>query len=104
MAKAKTAPRLKSAAQAADDVRILTRDAALAALTRLAELAKSEDERVALAASQELLNRAFGKSATAASEDQHNTAQPLVVKIVRFGAEDIDEPRTASPRVSGSKS
>ena len=42
--------------QAADDVRLLARDAALAALTRLAELAKSEDERVALAASQELLD------------------------------------------------
>lgn len=98
MAKAKTAPRSKSAPQATEDLRSLTRDAALAALTRLAELAKSEDERVALAASQELLNRAFGKSATAPSDDQSNTAQPLVIKIVRFGAQDIDEPRALSER------
>ena len=84
--------------QAADDVRLLARDAALAALTRLAELAKSEDERVALAASQELLNRAFGKSVSAASDDQNNAAQPLVIKIVRFGTGDIDEPRLPSGR------
>ena len=103
VAKAKTAPRTKSAPQATEDLRSLTRDAALAALTRLAELAKSEDERVALAASQELLNRAFGKSSTAASDDQHNTAQPLVIKIVRFGAEDIDEPCATSARASEAK-
>lgn len=110
MAKAKTATRAKSgtrgngagpagaSSQAADDVRLLTRDAALAALTRLGELAKSEDERVALAASQELLNRAFGKSVPAASDDQNNAAQPLVIRIVRFGADDVDEPRATPDR------
>jgi hypothetical protein len=114
MTKAK-APRAKSGArrsdarrigatpQAADDVRLLARDAALAALNRLAELAKSEDERVALAASQELLNRAFGKSISAASDDQSNAAQPLVIKIVRFGAEDVDEPCSTSDRNSRAK-
>jgi hypothetical protein len=89
--------------QAGDDVRLLARDAALAALTRLAELAKSEDERVALAASQELLNRAFGKSVSAASDDQSNAAQPLVIKIVRFGAEENDEPCITSDRASRAK-
>ena len=109
MARAKAARRAKSPAKsgtaplAAEDLRILTRDAALAALTRLAELAKSEDERVALAASQELLNRAFGKSATAASDDQSHTAQPLVIKIMRFGGDDTDEPRTTSSHASGAK-
>ncbi len=83
---------------AADDVRLLARDAALAALTRLAELAGSKDERVALAASQELLNRAFGKSISAIADDQANAAQPLVIKIVRFGAADADEPRPPSGR------
>ena len=78
-------------------MRLLARDAALAALNRLAELAKSDDERVALAASQELLNRAFGKSISAPSDDQGNAAQPLVIKIVRFGAEDADEPRLPAP-------
>jgi hypothetical protein len=92
------ARRIRATLQTADDVRFLARDAALAALNRLAELAKSEDERVALAASQELLNRAFGKSISAASDDQNSAAQPLVIKIVRFGAEDIDEPRLPSGR------
>ena len=110
MAKVKATPREKSRTrrkearqtnatpQTADDVRLLARDAALAALTRLTELAKSEDERVALAASQELLNRAFGKSVSAASDEQSNAAQPLVIKIVRFGTGDIDEPRAPSGR------
>ena len=111
MAKTKTTPRTPSGGrragarpQSADDVRVLARDAALAALTRLAELAKSEDERVALAASQELLNRAFGKSASGASDDQGAAAQPLVIKIVRFGTEDIDEPRNSTKRGLGAKS
>jgi hypothetical protein len=69
------------------DVRALARDAAVAALTRLAELANSEDERVALAASQELLNRAFGKSPPATADDQSGAARPLVIRIIRFGAE-----------------
>jgi hypothetical protein len=90
--------------QLADDVRLLAREAALAALTRLAELANSEDERVSLAASQELLNRAFGKSASAAPDDQNNVAQPLVIKIVRFGAEHIDEPRAVLDRDGRAKS
>lgn len=92
-ARRKSARRVQEAAPSTDDVRILARDAALAALGRLAELAKSDDERVALAASQELLNRAFGKSISAASDDAGSAAQPLVIRIVRFGAEDVDEPR-----------
>lgn len=68
----------------AKDLRLLARDAALAALKRLADLSRSEDERVALAATQELLNRAFGK-ATAAGTEEAPAAQPLTIKIVKFG-------------------
>jgi len=71
-------------AMEAADLRLLARDAALAALNRLADLSRSEDERVALAATQELLNRAFGKSSAAAPEETAS-GQPLIVKIVRFG-------------------
>lgn len=93
-----------TAPQSADDVRLLAREAALAALTRLTELANSDDERVALAASQELLNRAFGRSTSATADDQANAGQPLVIRIVRFGAEDMDEPRRpASERETGDK-
>ena len=108
MSKAKTKKRHASASpvppspHAADDVRILARDAALAALTRLAELANSEDERIALAASQELLNRAFGKSASAASDEPTHAGQPLVVTIIRFGA-DPDDADVAAVRKRGDR-
>ena len=69
-------------------MRVLARDAALAALHRLADLTRSEDERVALAATQELLNRAFGKTAAGSGEEPATTSRPLVIKIVRFGEGD----------------
>jgi hypothetical protein len=65
------------------DLRLLARDAALAALKRLADLSRSEDERIALAATQELLNRAFGKASAGGSE-KTPAMQPLVIKIVKF--------------------
>jgi len=66
------------------DLRLLARDAALAALKRLADLSRSEDERVALAATQELLNRAFGKT-SAVGADEGPATQRLIIKIVKFG-------------------
>ena len=69
------------------DLRLLARDAALAALKRLSALSRSEDERIALAATQELLNRAFGKASTASAEEAPAT-QPLIIKIVKFGESD----------------
>ena len=66
------------------DLRVLARHAALAALKRLSALSRSEDERVALAATQELLNRAFGKT-PASGADEVAAARPLIVKIVKFG-------------------
>jgi len=76
------------AAKAMDnaDLRLL----ALAALKRLADLSRSEDERVALAATQELLNRAFGKASAVGTEEMPAT-QPLIIKIVKFGETDIAE-------------
>ena len=68
----------------AADLRLLARDAALAALKRLADLSQSEDERVALAATQELLNRAFGKASATGAAEETPASQPLVIKIVRF--------------------
>lgn len=72
------------------DLRLLAREAALAALQRLADLSRSEDERIALAATQELLNRAFGKAVAAGTEDAPG-AQPLIVRIVRFGEPERDK-------------
>ena len=81
--------RRKGGAIEATDLRLLARDAALAALKRLADLSRSEDERVALAATQELLNRAFGKASATGNADEAPANQPLVIKIVRFSETDI---------------
>lgn len=76
----------KRSGKAADaaDLRLLARDAALAALKRLTDLSRSEDERVALAATQELLNRVFGKASSMGTEETPAT-RPLIIKIVKFG-------------------
>lgn len=73
----------------ATDLRLLARDAALAALKRLTDLSRSEDERVALAATQELLNRAFGKASATGNTDAAPAHLPLVIKIVRFSEMDV---------------
>jgi len=83
---------------AAADLRLLARDAALAALKRLADLSRSEDERVALAATQELLNRAFGKASVAGAADDAPAGQPLVIKIVRFSDIEIVQPEKGEQR------
>ena len=89
-------PRSTRVSRAADkattdaaDLRLLARDAALAALKRLAYLSRSEDERVALAATQELLNRALGKASATGAADDAPASQPLVIKIVRFSDTEI---------------
>lgn len=68
------------------EMRALARAAALPAIARLAALSASEDERVALAATQELLNRAFGKTAAAADDVRRAPTQRLVIKVLRLGA------------------
>lgn len=78
----------RTSPKSSDDMRALAREAAMSAIARLAELSNSGDERVALAATQELLNRAFGKIPAAGGDDASAASQQLVVKIVRFGAED----------------
>lgn len=79
----------RPAAGSSEEIRALARAAAVAAIARLRALSNSDDERVALAATQELLNRAFGKVAAGGGDEQANAAQPpLVIKIVRFGGDD----------------
>ena len=88
----------KDGATEAADLRLLARDAALAALKRLADLSRSEDERVALAATQELLNRAFGKASATGNAEEPPIRQPLVIKIVRFSdADSLDAEKGAQP-------
>jgi hypothetical protein len=88
----------RTVANGATDLRLLARDAALAALKRLADLSRSEDERVALAATQELLNRAFGKASAPGAAEEAPAIQPLVIKIVRFSDTEIVEPEKGVER------
>ena len=78
------AGRSSRAAEEATDLRLLARDAALVGLERLARLSQSDDERIALAATQELLNRAFGKAPSSGFEEAVSS-RPVIIKIVRFG-------------------
>ena len=79
---------IRPAAGSSEDIRGLAREAAVAAIARLRTLSNSDDERVALAATQELLNRAFGKVAAGGDEQGSAAQPPLVIKIVRFGGDD----------------
>lgn len=81
---ASKAGRDSRSAEEAADLRLLARDAALAGLERLARLSQSDDERIALAATQELLNRAFGKAPSSGLEEAV-ASRPVIIKIVRFG-------------------
>lgn len=85
---------VSNAAQA--EIQTLALDAALAALTRLGKFAKGENERIALAASQELLSRAFGGTLSTPTEGQANSAQPLAIGVLRFGSEGMEPERRAA--------
>lgn len=66
-------------------IRDIAREHGPAAFHRIIQLMASEDERVALAASQEVLNRAYGKPAQALTGEDGEGPAKLVVEIVRFG-------------------
>ena len=75
----------KSVKDTASGVRELAQRQATVALRKLVELIGSKNERVALSASQTVLDRAYGKVAQAM-----NVKAPeggLTVKIVKFGQE-----------------
>lgn len=76
-------PRAKSTAVSPADLRQRAGQYGKAVLQRLIDLAMSDDERIALAASQELLNRGFGRVGIAAQE-LGKSDQPYIVKFVNF--------------------
>ena len=69
-------------------MRELARELGLRAIKKLEELMASKDERVALAASNAILDRGYGKSATADGDGAAD--EPLTVQIVRFS--DVEQP------------
>lgn len=63
-----------------DHVRNLARQHSTRALLKLIELTASSDERVALAASKEILDRAFGRP----KPEPDASEGPLQINIVRY--------------------
>lgn len=66
-----------------NEIRDLARTHSPTAFERVVKLMGSQDERIALAASQEILNRAYGKPPQAVTGEDGEG--PLIVQIVRFG-------------------
>ncbi len=66
-----------------NEIRDLARGHSVTAFDRVIELMASADERIALAASQEILNRAYGRPPQAVTGEDGEG--PLIVQIVRFG-------------------
>ena len=81
-----------------NEVRNLARRHSRRALERLIELIDSEDQRVALAAAKEVLDRAYGKPK---QEDDRDHDGGLTIRIVRFGDNLLE---TASVQGSGGAS
>jgi hypothetical protein len=89
-------PKGRSKAQA--EVEVLARDRSKRALERIIELIDSDDERVALMAAKEVLDRAFGKSKTV--EDDEGDKRSLTINVIRFADGDKPTPQLATPSVS----
>jgi hypothetical protein len=56
----------------------------MAALSRLVALSNSEDEKIALSATTEILNRAFGKISANAARAEKSAAGAPVVQVINF--------------------
>jgi hypothetical protein len=65
-----------------EDVRALARKHGVAAFNRIVELIDSDDERVAMMAAKEVLDRAYGKPKTAEDEDARKGS--VTVNIIRY--------------------
>jgi hypothetical protein len=66
-----------------DDVKLLARKHTVAALNRIVELIHSADERVAIMAAKEVLDRAYGKTKPAEEEDD-NAKKNVTINILRY--------------------
>ena len=66
-----------------EDVKALARQHSKAALNRIVELISSSDERVAIMAAKEVLDRAYGKAKPADDEDD-NAKKNVTINILRY--------------------
>jgi hypothetical protein len=70
------------------------------ALARIVELMESDDERVAMAASKEILDRAFGRPG--AAEDENGPKGQVTINILKLsdGADNRAPEQLAAPTIS----
>jgi hypothetical protein len=62
------------------DLRALTRPHAAEAVSVLLSILRGDDARLALTAAQEILNRGFGRPASAAADDEAPAARPIAIE------------------------
>lgn len=78
-----------------DDVKLLARQHTKEAFNRIVELIQSDDERVAIMAAKEVLDRAYGKAKP--MEDEDDTAKKNVtINILRYTDQNAGN-HTAAP-------
>jgi hypothetical protein len=65
------------------EIERLAKDKSKRALERIIELVESEDERIALMAAKEVLDRAFGKAKQAEGDDDPDK-RALTINIIRY--------------------
>lgn len=87
-----------SGRKATDSLRSLLRSHTVRATQRIVELMESEDERVAMMAAKEVLDRYYGKAVPAEEEDTGDRKQ-VTINIVRY-ADDKPAEQLAAPTVS----
>ena len=72
----------------------LARQASPEAIGKIVRLMRSEDERVAFAAAQEVINRGYGKPKQSIEADIHGLSLPALLAGILGGAEDAAEMET----------
>ena len=73
----------KGRSKAQGEIERLAKDKSKRALERIIELVESDDERIALAAAKEVLDRAFGKARQVEAEDD-GSSKALTINIIRY--------------------
>lgn len=72
----------KGRAKVPNEVKRLAREASPRAMSRLVELIESDDERVAMMAAKEVLDRAYGK--VKAEDEDDKAAKNVTINIVKL--------------------
>ncbi len=77
-------PQKKEEDQLGEEIQSYISKAGIQALRRLEEFSRSEDEKIAFAATQEILNRAFGKAVALIPRSERNGEATPVIEIINY--------------------